>query len=464
MKLLQRMSQIRSITEMKSGRKILSEDFFSRVDKRSRELKILGVRKKSRAILQYGNTIEFFVDLFAIWNCDACAVPIESSNPDEEVQRLAKLCGASLILKGLGDNIQLHPDDDVDFEGHLILYTSGSTGTPKGVVHDLNSLELRLQALEKSLDLSDFEKSACILPTSFGHGLIGNSLLPILSGSDFYIHPPFNPLNLRSILELLVTNKISFVSSVPSFWRMRRNFEEFQVPSLQRVQCASASFTEDLLSLIQATAPNAKIYNVYGTTETASWVSGNLLLNSDDCSCLGTGWGTDFQIQRADPNGIGEVWLRTEGLTRGYWGHTDITNEKIKDGWFNTGDLGKWIEGKGLYLHGRQDDVINKGGFKIYPDEVERVLCQHPKVKNACVFGYNFEITGELVAAAIVLSEEDAVDIPLLENWCRQQLPSFRVPSRWFLLPEIPLNSRNKVDRKKVEKLCLKMEADDDKK
>jgi acyl-CoA synthetase (AMP-forming)/AMP-acid ligase II len=455
----------------------------------------LGLRSRDRVFLHYGNRPEFFGDLLAIWSLGACAVPIDARSTSFEITTLARSARPRLSLweeppaeelrrelaslgtesTMLGDEaLRTAPeapparsslDDDA-----LILFTSGTTGRPKGVVHTHRSLRARWMSLHQSLGVEHFRRTLCLLPTHFGHGLICNSLFPWLFGQDLYVLPPFRPDLVVQLGALLDRHEITFLSSVPSLWRLA--LKTARPPArgtLERVFCGSAPLSASLWRSIREWTGAQRVFNAYGITETGSWLAGTTTpapVEPED-GLIGVAWGGVIRIGRSretgsrpgflEPCGPGEsgyVWVNTPALMRGYLDRPDLTDEVVSQGWFVTGDIGVLDDRGWLYLRGREREEINKGGMKIHPADIDSVAERFPGTRDVCTFAYEDALLGEDVGIALVL--EDASDAALLQlqEFCARHLPGHQLPQRWYLLAEIPRSSRGKVSREAVAKRC----------
>ncbi|MBL8338445.1 MAG: AMP-binding protein [Rhodoferax sp.] len=355
-------------------------------------------------------------------------------------------------------------DDDA-----LILFTSGSTGTPKGVVHTHRSLRARWVALREQLGVADFARTLCMLPTHFGHGLICNCLFPWLSGQDLFITPPFRPDILMRLGKLLDEHRITFLSSVPAVWKVALKLSKPpQAGTLQRVHVGSAPLSAAIWEDIRRWTGTRQVCNAYGITETGSWVVG--LADADlpaEDGLVGTGWGAVVKVLRtaqttaplsaADECAVGEsgyVWLNTPALMKGYFQRDDLTQAAVIDGWFFTGDIGILNERGQLVLKGRERDEINKGGMKIYPADVDAVVERFPQASDVCTFALDDEIYGQIVGIAVVLSERSDATVRALHAWMAAHLAEPKMPSRWWLVDEIPRTSRGKINREAVKTAC----------
>jgi acyl-CoA synthetase (AMP-forming)/AMP-acid ligase II len=314
------------------------------------------------------------------------------------------------------------------------------------------------------------------LPTHFGHGLICNCLFPWLSGNDLYITPPFKPEIIMRLGALIDEHRITFLSSVPSVWKLALKMAKRPAGgTLRRVHVGSAPLSADVWTDIRTWAGTRQVCNAYGITETGSWVAG---LNDADCAAedglIGTGWGAVIKILSTNetsaplkpgmecaPGQSGFVWLNTPALMKGYFQRDDLTDAAVVDGWFLTGDIG-FIDGKGrLVLKGRERDEINKGGMKIYPADVDAVVERFPAASDVCTFALDDPIYGQTVGIAVVLDETDGGTVRALHAHMIERLAEPKMPSRWWLVTEIPRTSRGKINRDAVKRSCVALEPFD---
>ena len=451
-----------------------------------------GLARGDRVFLLFGNRLEFFAELLAIWRLGACAVPIDARLTPFEVTTLAGAASPRqavvddatdpAVLDALGSlGVQViqtaetgttqaaaglsRLDDDA-----LILFTSGSTGAPKGVVHTHRSLRARWMALREQLGTEVFARTLCMLPTHFGHGLICNCLFPWLSGQDLFITPPFRPDIIMRLGALVDQHRISFMSSVPSVWRMALKLSRRpQAGTLQRVHVGSAPLSAHVWEQIRGWTGTRQVCNAYGITETGSWVAG--LANADvpaEDGLVGEGWGAVIKVLRTAEttapldasaecaaNESGYVWLNTPALMKGYFQRDDLTTNAVIDGWFFTGDIGVLNERGQLLLRGRERDEINKGGMKIYPADIDAVVERFAQAGDVCAFALDDDIYGQIVGMAVVLNDQQDSTVRALHAWMQRHLAEPKMPARWWSVAEIPRTSRGKINREAVKAACM---------
>ncbi|HTO53181.1 MAG TPA: class I adenylate-forming enzyme family protein [Myxococcota bacterium] len=477
-----------------SGRSWAPEEVLQRIGRRVGALTRLGVQAGDRAFLHYGNSLEFFVDLLAIWHLGACAVPVDprltrfevktltrsarprisifAESPEAGLEReLAELGARVAPLPGGGSETddalppsRLRLDDDA-----LILFTSGTTGNPKGVVHTHRSLRARWTSLSSALGLASFRRTLCLLPTHFGHGLICNCLFPWLHGQDLYVLPPFRADLLVQLGELIDRHAITFLSSVPTVWRLAlKTSRPPSGRSLVRVHCGSAPLSASLWRSVQDWSGTRDVKNAYGITETGSWLAGTPDdFEGPEDGLIGRAWGGELRVMPgADPERSpawstacapgesGHVWIHTPALMKGYLDRDDLTRAVVVDGWFSTGDIGLVDDRGNLFLRGREREEINKAGMKVYPGDIDAVVERFPQTLDVCTFAYADPLLGEDVGVAVVLPGATDQTLLALHTWASEHLAVHQLPRRWYLVDEIPRTSRGKVNRANVAAHC----------
>ena len=444
-----------------------------------------GVARHDRVVIAHGGTPEFFADLFAVWSLGACCVCVNASLTRGELATVVDFVEPAAVLVSQDaamptEGLQVPVLDTREGtaqaadmpaslllaaeDAALILFTSGTTGDPKGVVHTGASLAARLQHNRKHIAAAALARTLCILPTHFGHGLIGNCLTPLTASSRLYLFPAPGIQGTAQIGDILVDNRISFMSSVPAFWKIAtRVVASPAQQTLQQVNIGSAPLSAELWKSVIEWSGTDNVNNMYGITETANWAAG---ISATSCEpedgLVGFMWGGEAAVLDADDrlqaNGEGELVLRTPSLMAGYYQRDDLTEAVMRDGWYYTGDRGS-IDATGcIRMQGRLKSEINRAGTKVLPEEVDLLLERHEAVAEACTFGVPDPVNGEMVAVAVRLADNEAVPADL-KAWCAERIRMDCVPEKWFVLPEIPKTDRGKINRDRVRDVCLKQKT-----
>jgi oxalate---CoA ligase len=431
---------------------------------RRSELAEAGVATGARVVIAHGGTPAFFVDLFACWSLGACAACVNTSVTDVELNNLVDFTKPVLVVRqapskmsGVAEATYIEvPSQDPA----LILFTSGTTGDPKGVVHSFSSIASRLHHNLQHIETSTLARTLCVLPTHFGHGLIGNCLTPLLAGAELFLAPGGGVQRAAGLGGLLSEREITFMSSVPSFWKMVLKLSP--PPSkttLQQVSVGSAPVSAELIDSIGKWSGSDDVRNMYGITETANWAAGSSSRDRiPEDGLVGTMWGGEAAVLvegAVQTSGIGELLLKPPAMMSGYYLREDLTAEVVKEGWYYTGDLGH-IDAEGVIrITGRLKNEINRAGMKVCPEEIDLLLEKHIAVAEACTFGLEDAVAGEIVAVAIQLEDELEQAAQILREYCLGQIRRECVPERWFFMTEIPKTDRGKLNRDTVREACL---------
>ncbi len=426
----------------------------------------LGLEHGARVVVAEADPVDFVIAIFAAWQAGLAAVAVNPGLAGAEQQTVLDATGAGAWLGALrtappaarprrsGPATPLGRSAPA-----LILMTSGTTGRPKGIAHSLDSLAARLAANIAAMGAPVLRQTLCVLPVFFGHGLIGNVLTPLFAGGHVHLWPTPTAAEMARLTPYVDAAQVSFMSSVPSFWKLALRLAPPPARPLERVHVGSAPLSIASWQAVADWAGTREIFNMFGMTETANWISGGRLDEAGDRDgYIGRPWGGSFAVRDATgaihAEGRGEVLVRSPSLMLGYWERPDLDAEAFVDGWFRTGDTGELGADGALTLVGRIKSEINRGGIKVQAEEVDMLLERHPAIAEACAFGIPDAAAGETVAAAIVLRPGAAFAPEEIKAWCRTEARADAVPARLYALAAIPRNDRGKIVRAEVRRIA----------
>jgi acyl-CoA synthetase (AMP-forming)/AMP-acid ligase II len=338
----------------------------------------------------------------------------------------------------------------------LILHTSGSTGRPKRVPLTHGNLSISAQNVARTYHLGPDDVSLCAMPLFHVHGLVASTLATLSTGGTVVVPAKFNPLSFWSVAR---DYRATWYSAVPTLHQLllARVKTGAARPAgaehLRFIRSCSASLAPQLMQDLEA-AFGAPVLEAYGMTEAAHQMASNPLPPSArKPGSVGPGTGVGVSIMDADGRHLasgerGEVVIKGANVTRGYENNPEANASSFVDGWFRTGDQG-YLDADGyLVLVGRLKELINRGGEKISPREIDEVLLGHPSIAEAVCFGVPHPMWGEEVAAAVVVSEP--VSEADLLAYCKERLADFKRPKQIHITETIPRTATGKIQRRLV--------------
>lgn len=443
-----------------SGQRMSAPIFWEVVAEKSNRLASAQLGKCAKILICEDRPIATLVSLFSCWAAGYCAVLVSPFLSDDEYARVemyVKVAAAlGRIEKGWDEDRGLSTGPLGRDDPALVMMTSGTIGEPKGVVLSLGSLQKRLRLNLHKISPEVLRSTLCVLPLSFGHGLIGNTLTALCADGDvhFWVRP--RATELAGFSKKLEEWDITFLSSVPAFWQLVLRFSPPPERPLQRVHVGSAPLSKQLWQEIATWAGTDRVFNMYGMTETANWISGEVYSTSVKDGCVGEIWGGDFRVLvngTLHESGRGEVLIGSPSPMLGYLRADGSIDDSNVIGWFPTGDVGELSKDGSLCLVGRLKNEINVGGFKVLCEEVDALLERNEEVAEACAFAVEDPVSGEIVGAAV--SGPAKIDLDRLKNWCRSRARREAIPSLLFQLETLPRTERGKLDRKAVREVIL---------
>ncbi len=341
---------------------------------------------------------------------------------------------------------------------YQVVYTSGTTGRPKAsqVVHRA-SIHSAI-SYQRVLRLRQGETTAVLFSLGYISAVHAHLLPAMLGGARCLFLDPTHP---RSWVQALEEHDVTWAYAVPSWWLLALRdgrLDAEHLPHLRVAGAGGSAFTPPLLAGLRERLPRTTLLNVYGLSEThspATLLTGDELADHPGsvgralpCMEVAVRDGeTLADLPRGQP---GEVFLRGSLVTTGYARDPDATAAAIDgQGWFRTGDVGR-LDGAGyLYLLDRAKDMVNRAGVKVYSAEVEHVLDAHPAIAESAVVAAPDPVSGEKVAAFVVLAEgADQPTVPDLRRWVRERLSEAAAPSVVTVVDELPRGGTGKTDKR----------------
>ncbi|KIF82500.1 class I adenylate-forming enzyme family protein [Noviherbaspirillum autotrophicum] len=386
---------------------------------------------------------------------------------DEARHMLPQMVDGSIVLtdggaagylhyEGFTDGPETEPQDAglVGDDVYNIMYTSGTTGLPKGIVHThrirANYGTLLANAFRIGPDAVVLHTGSIVFNGAF------TTLMPCFySGATYILHPQFD---VEALIDTVKREKVTHMMMVPSqivAMMASPRFEPEAMRSLQMILSLGAPLHNEHKERLNRHLPG-RFYELYGLTEGFMTI-----LDRDDALRKQGSVGvpppfSDMRIMLEDgriaaSNEIGEIVGRGPLLMPGYFKRPDLTAQAVVDGWLYTGDLGYTDEDGYLYLVDRKKEMIDSGGVKIYPRDIEDIVVRHPLVQEVAVFGIPHEKWGETPLAAVVLKERGLIDAEALRDWINDRVSArYQRVSAVAIIDEFPRNAAGKILKREL--------------
>ncbi|MBA2402398.1 MAG: acyl--CoA ligase [Bradyrhizobium sp.] len=449
----------------------------------------LGLQRGDRIAVLLGNRIEFVLTMFAAAHAGLVTVLLSTRQQKPEIAYVLNDSGARLLVHEAthADRVPDAPEvpdlkhrisvDDsgtsqfnsllnhaasatpteVDEEDTaMILYTSGTTGKPKGAMLAHCNIIHSSMAFVSCLQLNAADRSIAAVPLGHVTGVVANMMTMVRCAGALIVMPEFKA---AEYLKLAAHERVTYTVMVPAMYNLcllQPDFDSYDLSSWRIGGFGGAPMPIATIERLAARIPGLKLANCYGATETTSpstMMPGELTarhIDSVGLPCPGA------QIMAVDAQGhelprgeIGEIWIHSGSVIKGYWNNPKATAESFTAGFWHSGDLGSIDEANFVRVFDRQKDMINRGGLKIYSAEVESVLSGHPDVLESAIIAKPCPVLGERVHAVVVV--KGGASVATLQAWCAERLSDYKVPETIDLTADpLPRNANGKVLKRQL--------------
>ena len=382
-------------------------------------------------------------------DCEHFVVLMANPNASSTIDGTLTLATFMDGMPAVFDSEQTSPDDTA-----VILYTSGTTGRPKGAELSHSNMVMNARLADNLFQRVDHDIHLVALPLfhSFGQTVQMNS--GFYTGATLSLMPRFDP---GSALAIMARDRVTFFAGVPTmYWAMLNypetgNLDLVQIASNLRLSASGgAAMPVEVMKAFEEKF-NVKIQEGYGLSETSPVASFNRLDRPRKPGSVGLPvWGVEMRIfNEVDedvPQGeLGEIVIRGHNVMKGYHNQPQATAEAFRGGWFHTGDIGSIDEDGYFFIVDRLKDMVIRGGFNVYPREVEEVLMSHPQVSLAAVIGVPDEQYGEEIKAFIVPTAGEEINEEELIHWSKENMADYKYPRLVEFRDTLPMNATGKI-------------------
>jgi long-chain acyl-CoA synthetase len=460
------------------------EDGIARVATLLRER---GLERGDRVGVMLPNVLEFPLAYYGVLRAGGIVVPMNVLLKRREIAFYLEDSGAKLLLAWHGfveearegaaeagtELIEVEPEDfaatlraleptagtaEVDDEDTaVILYTSGTTGKPKGAELAHRNLDENSEIISRTtlvIDAGDVVLGALPLFHTFGQTVAMNASMRV--GAVLTLVPKFDPGEALATIE---RDGVTHFYGVPTMYGAMLHHperEKFDTSTLRLCKTGGASMPVEVLHGFEE-AFATELIEGYGLSETSPVASSGHPGQVRKPGSIGTPIEkvemriVDEQDQEVPTGEVGEIVIRGHNIMKGYWGRPEATAEAIRDDWFHSGDLGREDEDGFFFVVDRKKDMIIRGGYNVYPREVEELLYEHPAIREAAVVGVPHDEWGEEIGAAVVLEPGSDVAPEEISAWVRERIAAYKYPRVVWFMEELPKGPTGKIVKREIE-------------
>ncbi|MGN6587460.1 MAG: long-chain-fatty-acid--CoA ligase [Solirubrobacterales bacterium] len=464
---------------------------YAELDDRSARLATLlrekGMQQGDRIGVMLPNVLEFPISYYGVLRAGGVVVPMNVLLKRREIAFYLEDSGAELLLawhgfaeearEGAADAgaelIEVEPESFAELLGDrepnaelaetdaedtaVILYTSGTTGKPKGA--ELTHFNLSRNAAISGRTTSEIPEGDVVLGAlplfhSFGQTVSMNASMRV--GATLTLLPKFDP---GDALEIMHRERVTHFYGVPTMYGALLHHperESFDCSALRICITGGAAMPVEVLRGFEE-AFGCEVLEGYGLSETSPVASTNHPGRPRKPGSIGTPL-EEVEMKVVDENDeevpqgeVGEVVIRGHNIMKGYWQRPDATAEAMRGGWFHTGDMAKVDEDGYFFIVDRKKDLIIRGGYNVYPREVEEILYEHPKIREAAVVGIPHDEWGEEIGAAVVLHEGEEMAPEEVSGYVKERIAAYKYPRLVWFIDDLPKGPTGKILKREIE-------------
>ncbi|HEY6730573.1 MAG TPA: long-chain fatty acid--CoA ligase [Solirubrobacterales bacterium] len=446
-----------------------------------------GLEQGDRVGVMLPNVLDFPIAYYGVLHAGGVVVPMNVLLKRREIAFYLEDSGAKLLLAwhGFGEEaragaaeagtelIEIEPESFAELLGDreptaeladtdeedtaVILYTSGTTGKPKGA--ELTHSNLFCNAEIASQTTCEIRQGDVVLGSlplfhSFGQTVSMNASLRV--GATLTLLPKFDP---GEALEIMQRDGVTHFYGVPTMYGALLHHpgrEDFDTSALRICITGGASMPVEVLRGFED-AFECELLEGYGLSETSPVASSNHPGRPRKPGSIGTPLrDVEMKVVDEDDNEVaqgevGEIVVRGHNVMKGYWQRPEATEEAMRGGWFHTGDMAKVDEEGYFFIVDRKKDLIIRGGYNVYPREVEEVLYEHPKVREAAVIGIAHNEWGEEIGAAIVVHDGEQLEPDEVSAYVKERIAAYKYPRVVWFLDDLPKGPTGKILKREIE-------------
>jgi len=444
------------------GRWLRSGDLHDRAARLASGLQERGVEPGDRVVVQMPNCPEVGIAYQAIWRAGGVVTPALFLLPTAELEHIADDSGAKVVLAAPEECVELEQHEPGEIvprnaaDPAALLYTGGTTGRSKGVVLSHENLWFAGKSGHDSGHVPGLVRGLSALPLAHSYGLLVTVVgLHAEEQTQAVLMRWFDP---EVFLQLAQEHRTQITAVVPSMLQLllAQPLEDYDLSELRYVVSGGAPLPRDVAGEVLRRLPQVELREGYGLTETAALVSSTPPGESRLGSVGKPAPGVEVRIEGDDE--VGEICVRSRSVMLGYWNDPELSADTMVDGWLRTGDLGYLDDDGYLYVVDRKKDLIIRGGFNVFPRDVEDALLDHPAVAAAGVVGRPDGVHGEEVVAFVELRPGQESEAEELVTWSKEHIGGYKYPREVHVVRSLPQTLVGKVDRKALRAKVLEEE------